>query len=1479
MSTRKYSLLWLLCASQIYGMGYVVTVLTDTLAPPVQPTNTLRGALQAATGAGDTITFSVAGTITLAGPLPPILNAITITGPITIDGAAAFPGLAVAVGTGVSLNDLTIQNTNSLGGSGGNGFNGGGGGAGGGGALYIHNGTTVTANNCKFTVNKATGGAGGNGQMAGMFGSGGGGGGFGGGNGGAGGLTIAGGGGGGHAGGGAGGSTLNGGDSLVPYSFSGGGGASSAGMGGNSGSNPVFPGAIATAGQGGGGGGGAGATPPIPVTGGGVGGNGILPLASYGTGGGGGGASMKDGGAGFGTTTGSGGGGGGGNGVSVGGAGGTYGGGGGGGTTAGGAGGVGGGGGGGTTGTASNFGGGTGGSVTAGTGGVGGGGGAGLGGAVFIQQGGTLTISETVASSFVLQGNSTVGGAAGTGVSGTGVTAATAGKNLGNDFFLTSGGLLVFSLLENYEIASNIESNQAGSGASTGLTWAPPVATTVLTLSGVNTYTGTTTINNGILKVNADTGLGSTTTSITFLGTTGTLQSGGIITSARSVNLTGNGTFDTPTGTSMSFSGTVSGAGILIKTSPGSLELSGPNSYSGGSQVKGGTLTFGGSSNTPLGSGQVTLFDGTTLQVGSDYTSAGTINNALFFSPPQNGQTTIDAQADAKWGGIVSGTAPFNKTGPGTFTLTNAGNTFIGNININGGTLGATSDQALGNSSNQIFINGATFQAAGSFSTPRAITLTGAASIEVLPTFTLTANGVISGSGSLTKTNSGTLLLQPTTGGTANLYLGGTTIAGGVLQVFADSALGDPGGTLTIQTATFQPMASFTSNRPVSIAGAAIIDTQGFQLTLAGVMSGSGPSVEKKGSGTLILTGTNTYANTFIITAGTLQGSSFSILGSVQDNGTLIFNQPSDGVYNGTLSGSGTFIKTGSGKVNFTADSSGFQGSVFVNGGNLDITGKLGGSNTTTVNSGGTLSGTGQVANVIVASGGALSPGDPTGILSINGTLNLNAGSSLDTYITPTTDGLASVASTTTISSGSTVTVIPATNTGGFYGVKAAYIILRGPTIIGTFGSVTSTNPNFIPSLSYPTIFDQNGNKLYSAVRLDVIITEPFLGFQAGNKNERAVANNINALGAAGTLLSDTALFNALETLTGQTTAVINAALDQMHPAQYSAVVELQNAVSSQLVSLFHRKPTPVCYCANPVRIWIEPYGNWDKQKPRRMQVGFNSRTQGIALGFDGKIFDQLVLGIGAAWDYKHLSWSLGRGKASGEGWLAGIYCDYTTNHYYFGFSCLGGLNNFHSDRHIRFATVPNTNPDEVIPETASLTPINKHARSNFDTLNLIGQASTAFMFGPSKCCFFPYLNADIFYSDTRSIREKDAPGLNLIVDPVRSMTFRSEAGMGLQVQDSNYTETMCISPQVLLGWAMEAPLFREKYKSRFEGQTIPFRVEGWDTTWQLFTVDFGLTFTYYCYSFAGAYHLEFQPDNHSSLFTQRCNFRAGFTW
>ena len=61
-------------------------------------------------------------------------------------------------------------------------------------------------------------------------------------------------------------------------------------------------------------------------------------------------------------------------------------------------------------------------------------------------------------------------------------------------------------------------------------------------------------------------------------------------------------------------------------------------------------------------------------------------------------------------------------------------------------------------------------------------------------------------------------------------------------------------------------------------------------MTYGGVVSGTG-SLTQAGSGTLILTGANTYSGGTTISAGTLQigngGTTGSIAGNVADNGVL----------------------------------------------------------------------------------------------------------------------------------------------------------------------------------------------------------------------------------------------------------------------------------------------------------------------------------------------------------------------------------------------------------------------------------------------------------------------------------------------------------------------------------------------------------------------------------------------------------------
>ena len=102
----------------------------------------------------------------------------------------------------------------------------------------------------------------------------------------------------------------------------------------------------------------------------------------------------------------------------------------------------------------------------------------------------------------------------------------------------------------------------------------------------------------------------------------------------------------------------------------------------------------------------------------------------------------------------------------------------------------------------------------------------------------------------------------------------------------------------------------------------------------------TGGSLVKAGTGTLVLTGDNTYTGGTTISAGTLQlgdgGTSGSIVGNVQDDARLVVNRSDSLTLAGDISGTGTLEQVGAGTTVLTGNNS-YAGGTTISAGTLQL--------------------------------------------------------------------------------------------------------------------------------------------------------------------------------------------------------------------------------------------------------------------------------------------------------------------------------------------------------------------------------------------------------------------------------------------------------------------------------------------------------------------------------------------------------------
>ena len=660
-------------------------------------------------------------------------------------------------------------------------------------------------------------------------------------------------------------------------------------------------------------------------------------------------------------------------------------------------------------------------------------------------------------------------------------------------------------------------------------------STGTLILGGSNNtgLTGTVTVAGGILQAGAINALGNNTdvvlansnnntfsspynnvvTTLNLAGfnqTVGSLSGGGAY--GGNVALGGAtltvGAGATPASTT--YGGVISGAGNLTKTGASTLTLTGANTYTGATTVSAGTLVA--ANHTALGTGAVTVAAnaGLTYAATSDTTLA--LGSTLAFSGAATlggmiGSTTTSAEivtasnASSTTGILTVNLSGLNGVTPttGTYTLLHGGGasntlnnftsialgTVINNTNwtINAGT--------LTNTANDITV-GVTVATPLTAAYWTGTSATGIAKVWAASDGSSTSNwssvsggavqGLIPTAVDLTIVGTTVAATNSTLG--ANMTVKSLTIADATngLSLNAD------GNTLTITPASSSAGITVNAGVPASTIAANLAlgaaqtwtNNSASTLTVSGIISGSS-SLTKAGTGTITLSGANTYTGATTVSVGTLlingstsNGSALTVAsgGTLGGSGTV---GGTTGVTSGTINGSGLVL---SGLATFNSTGNTLSGTVtsttgvtLASGASVTQTGTLTGNLNTT--SSGTFTANGTVTGTAtVASGGTLAGsgtvGGTTGVtsgtvngsgLTLTGTTTFNSTGNTLSGTVVSTSGV-TLASGAALALNGTLTGSLAVGNGtltGSGGSVSGAMTLNGGTINLTSGTLSNT--------------------------------------------------------------------------------------------------------------------------------------------------------------------------------------------------------------------------------------------------------------------------------------------------------------------------------------------------------------------------------------------------------------------------------------
>jgi len=517
-----------------------------------------------------------------------------------------------------------------------------------------------------------------------------------------------------------------------------------------------------------------------------------------------------------------------------------------------------------------------------------------------------------------------------------------------------------------------------------------------LTITGNMTTTGEFESNAsatfGLLSVSGTSAIGAnitTNSTQTYTGAT-TVSANNTFTTTNS-NLIFGSTLDSASSTARNLTASV-GTGVV--------QFSGEV---GGTQALGAISITGGLDLDANITSASSLSVSSTSNLGANVTTSGT--------QTYTGRATLSSDSTltgstVNFGGQIIG-------GSNALTVT-------GNFDLDGAASGITNLSVSGSSN-----LGANVTTTGTQTYTGATTLSAATTLQGS---TVNLNAVTGGSNALTIT--GNLDLDGDIAGVTNLSVSGTTNIGGDVATISNQTY--TGLTTVSASKTLSGAAITASVVNLGSNDLGISNTAASSIT--GVVSGTGGSLTKLGSGTLTLSNANTYTGDTTIDAGTLtvtgtlsdstdvivaSGATYdvdendtvkSVTGvgttNVASNKTLILSSSNNGSSSTVFEGSGNLTKAGTGTLTLLGEST-ISGTVTVSGGVL-YAGNASSSSTTIIDNditvnGGTLGGGGIISGTVTATNGTIAPGNSIGTLNIGGDLDLTSNSTVTIEFNSTT--------------------------------------------------------------------------------------------------------------------------------------------------------------------------------------------------------------------------------------------------------------------------------------------------------------------------------------------------------------------------------------------------------------------------------------------------------------------------------------------